>query len=517
MAGIAGYFSRISDGGAAREFLSRAALAMGCGDQETFDYFVGRKLGVLHTGRTHAIVHSRSSVTNNSVGIISDGPVFSGSRVISDQDELAHLCGSFDPQVWSSLLPHGRLVCWDSAEEAILLSRGLGAPLYLVDTDKYVAFASDLSVLIRALDRPVDLDFESLNDLLAIGFLPGHTSPFRGVGKARANSWIRVSTRGTSHWPVDETPIPPGKFTDFLAGLTGGAGPTAIHLRGNRRDCALASIWRNDDTMAVFRDDDSGAIDRRGWIAAAAQPGPVLVEVPSEAPGEAAYPVVGTEPVVSCESIDFMTIARSVPSPVTTWVSSVSAPSFAGPGCGDALPLFASVENWRIPAAGIENLIRRPIPSPNLDRNRFSMLGHRSDSDPAHLIRLTERHVLPIAAAADRLGLRTVFPFADPRIDPLAVFAELPFSKTELLRGKADDITISSPDSVMLTRIDRLDAALDRGVPQPLSSLLDADGLQALSLRWRNGEWHYSEALLRAHELLEWHESITNVFSGGEA
>jgi asparagine synthase (glutamine-hydrolysing) len=118
-------------------------------------------------------------------------------RTSSDTEVLVHLYEELGPGLVEKLRGMFAFALWDCRERRLVLARDrVGIkPLYVYRDDEKILFGSELKAILAhpQVDRRVDA--ESLEDYLALGFVPGAKSIFRRIGKLPAAHVIVVSAR----------------------------------------------------------------------------------------------------------------------------------------------------------------------------------------------------------------------------------------------------------------------------------------------------------------------------------
>lgn len=103
------------------------------------------------------------------------------------------------------------IAIWDATEARLLLARDrVGEkPLYWHRHGTQVAFASELGALSAAGLCPDEIDPQSLDCYLTLGFVPAPQTIFRGAKKLRAAHWLELtssSERSSCYWRVPDVP-----------------------------------------------------------------------------------------------------------------------------------------------------------------------------------------------------------------------------------------------------------------------------------------------------------------------
>ncbi len=90
------------------------------------------------------------------------------------------------------------LALWDARRRSLLLARDRFGekPLFYARTAQGIAFASELKALRAGGFCRADLDPESVDCYLTLGYVPAPRSIFRGVRKLMPGQWLRVGAEG---------------------------------------------------------------------------------------------------------------------------------------------------------------------------------------------------------------------------------------------------------------------------------------------------------------------------------
>ena len=112
-----------------------------------------------------------------------DGEVFSGvgsdwsassENGAGSPSEIMDLYSSAGPTALSQLNAAAGITIWDASAETLLLfrDRGGAVPIFYLEGDGAVVWASDIQTLLRTVVAP-KLNFPALDFFIAAGFVPG--------------------------------------------------------------------------------------------------------------------------------------------------------------------------------------------------------------------------------------------------------------------------------------------------------------------------------------------------------
>jgi asparagine synthase (glutamine-hydrolysing) len=150
------------------------------------------------------------------------------------------------------------LALWDAAERRLLLARDrLGVkPLYLLETEEGLAFASEVRALLPVLGRRPTVRVDALESYLQVGYVPGGETLFREVTKLEPGGLLAVerdgSTMRRTWW---DAPRAPASALDPRAAVE--------ELRELVRDAVRLQL-RSDVPLGVFL---SGGVDSSAVVA----------------------------------------------------------------------------------------------------------------------------------------------------------------------------------------------------------------------------------------------------------
>lgn len=138
-------------------------------------------------------------------------------------------------QAWGDALPEKLLgmfafAIWDTQRKRLFMARdryGKKPLYYACDADRF-AFASELQALLTGLRQPVAVDSEGFASYMRFGYLPGTSSPCKGIRRlapGHSLSWEHGKLRVCAYhgWPPDSgSDSPPGGREDDLLEKLGG-------------------------------------------------------------------------------------------------------------------------------------------------------------------------------------------------------------------------------------------------------------------------------------------------------
>ncbi len=114
------------------------------------------------------------------------------------------------------------LAVWDPRDRTLLLARDRAGerPLFYLEGEGYVSFATELSALATDPETPADLDVEALRHYLRFGRFPAPRTPLARVRKVAPGSVVRFTPDGVIHhrywrWPVKSAAKRPGDLEAF--------------------------------------------------------------------------------------------------------------------------------------------------------------------------------------------------------------------------------------------------------------------------------------------------------------
>lgn len=103
----------------------------------------------------------------------------------SDSEVVLHLYEEYGDNCLSQLNGMFALALWDAPRQRLLLARDRFGikPLYMVQHGKVLAFASELTALLRSGEVTPEIDLQALYAYMAFSYIPSPLSIFKGVQK----------------------------------------------------------------------------------------------------------------------------------------------------------------------------------------------------------------------------------------------------------------------------------------------------------------------------------------------
>ena len=100
------------------------------------------------------------------------------------------------------------LAIWDSQKQEMFIARDrVGIkPYYYIKTENYVAFSSEVKALLASGLAPREVNKSVLAEYLALYYVPGENTLFKGVKRLLPGEWMRISVDGQ---------IDRGKYWEF--------------------------------------------------------------------------------------------------------------------------------------------------------------------------------------------------------------------------------------------------------------------------------------------------------------
>jgi asparagine synthase (glutamine-hydrolysing) len=115
----------------------------------------------------------------------------------SDTETIVHLYEERGPAAVEALRGMFAFALWDASRREIFLARDRFGikPLYYVESEWGIAFASELKSLCAAGLTSRTLDWDALDSYFQLGYIPAPSSPFVDVKKLEPGHWLRWSAR----------------------------------------------------------------------------------------------------------------------------------------------------------------------------------------------------------------------------------------------------------------------------------------------------------------------------------
>jgi asparagine synthase (glutamine-hydrolysing) len=141
-------------------------------------------------------------------------------RTSGDTETIVHLYEDHGPAAVERLRGMFAFAIWDTNKRSLLLARDRFGikPLYYVEADWGIAFASELKALVAAGVTERTLDWHALDSYLQLGYIPAPSSPFRDVRKLEPGHWLRWSPTGAiemrRYWDLPLAPTAASKHVE---------------------------------------------------------------------------------------------------------------------------------------------------------------------------------------------------------------------------------------------------------------------------------------------------------------
>jgi asparagine synthase (glutamine-hydrolysing) len=125
-----------------------------------------------------------------------------------DTETIVHLYEDHGPSVVERLRGMFAFAIWDKNERTLLLARDRFGikPLYYVEAEWGIAFASELKALTAVGLTNRSLDWNALDAYLQLGYVPAPATPFRDVRKLEPGHWLLWDDRGRTdsrrYWDI---------------------------------------------------------------------------------------------------------------------------------------------------------------------------------------------------------------------------------------------------------------------------------------------------------------------------
>jgi asparagine synthase (glutamine-hydrolysing) len=135
-------------------------------------------------------------------------------RTKSDTESVVHLYEEYGPKAVEFLQGMFAFALWDAPRRKLLLVRDrLGIkPLYYWFDGKTLVYGSEIKAILASRLMPAELDAAVLPEYLALGYIAGDRTFFKGVRKLLPGHWMSVEDAGklqiTQYWDVPaHTPV----------------------------------------------------------------------------------------------------------------------------------------------------------------------------------------------------------------------------------------------------------------------------------------------------------------------
>ncbi len=129
----------------------------------------------------------------------------------TETEVLLHLLRRDGPAALARCNGIFALACWREDTGTCLLARDRCGtkPLYYTCRGGALFFASELKALLRMLPGRPPLDLGTIGDYFTFGYIPSPATPFAGIAKLPAGSWLSFRPGGQPHvqqyWDLDLT------------------------------------------------------------------------------------------------------------------------------------------------------------------------------------------------------------------------------------------------------------------------------------------------------------------------
>lgn len=180
-----------------------------------------------------------------------------GVRSSGDTETIVHLYEERGVECARALRGMFAFAIWDSGDRSLFLARDRFGikPLYYVAAPWGLAFASELRALVAAELTTAELDWDSLDAYLQLGYIPAPRSPFCDVRKLEPGHWLRwrdgeIVVQPYWDFPQEEQPAPRDLEREVLGWI----------------DDAVAAHLVSDVPVAAFL---SGGLDSSAVVASA--------------------------------------------------------------------------------------------------------------------------------------------------------------------------------------------------------------------------------------------------------
>ena len=184
-----------------------------------------RRLSIIDLGGGHQPITNESGqitiVFNGEIynyrdlrrGLLGRGHSF---KTNSDTETILHLYEELGPNCVRFLRGMFAFAIYDARDGSLFIARDRFGikPLYFTETQRYLAFASELKALTAAGLSTRALDWEALDAYFELGYIPSPASPFADVRKLEPGFWLHWHPeRGTTvrqYWdlPTESSTAP---------------------------------------------------------------------------------------------------------------------------------------------------------------------------------------------------------------------------------------------------------------------------------------------------------------------
>lgn len=223
MCAIAGFFSLDPGAPVDRRLLKAMADAMAHRGPDGEGFLVDGSVGLAH--RRLSIIDIEGGTQpiwneDRTVAVVFNGEIYNHEelrprleglghrfRTRSDTEVIVHLYEEHGDACVESLRGMFAFALWDARRRRLLLARDrLGIkPLYVALRPGLVAFASEVKALLLHPAVPAELDPEALDLYLALRYVPGPRTMFRGIEKLQPGHLLvadRDGVRVRAYWDV---------------------------------------------------------------------------------------------------------------------------------------------------------------------------------------------------------------------------------------------------------------------------------------------------------------------------
>ena len=176
-------------------------------DEEARIFLGHRRLAIIDIGGGAQPMWNE----DQTVGVVFNGEIYNhvelrrlledrGHRFHSDHSDTEVLVHGYEE--WGTELPlrlNGMFAfaIWDKAQSRLFLARDRFGekPLFYARGPHFLAFASELSSLLRHPRVDTETDVGSLQKLFGYGFFPASRTPYKGVAKLPGGHWLLLDLR----------------------------------------------------------------------------------------------------------------------------------------------------------------------------------------------------------------------------------------------------------------------------------------------------------------------------------